>query len=205
MTEPDFTELDRLIRALSSDDRASADRAKESLKSLLKNDQTVEFLIQTGVSGPDPSDLLASGAVSALCLLGQDSRLSRKLLERMASSNSDERYRAAYIMKNIPQRDAFEGLKTFAADDPDENTKICCLHALMVLTLSETNLELSVAALFIAATKDKSFGVRHAGFECLSHMKDPSYESVLRAAANDSHHLISSSVETWIENHRSNH
>lgn len=191
--------LERLLRSLSTGDSVGSTIPPAEIAKELKSDGAIRAVIKCAVTWKGGPSEKALGAIAALRIVSKDSRLSGLLTERLSSKSAGIRYGAAYVLKNVPQARAFDALKVAALNDKDENVRICCLHALLALALGKKELQPPVAELCVTSTKHKSHGVRHAGYECLSHLGGTGYEAVLKVAAEDSNELIVKSAGTWMD------
>lgn len=191
--------LERLLESLSSGNSAGTKMSSRKIVKELASDGALRAVIKSAVTWRGAPNEKALGAIAALRIVSKDSRLSGLLTERLSSKSAGIRYRAAYVLKNVPQARAFDALKVAALKDEDENVRICCLHALLALALGKKELQPSVAELCVTSTKHKSHGVRHAGYECLSHLGGTGHEAVMKAAAEDSNSLIVKSATAWMD------
>lgn len=191
--------LERMLLSLSPGNVTVYTIPPEEVAKELKSDSAIRAVIKCAVTWRKAPTEKALGAIAALRIVSKDSRLPWLLTERLSSKSAGIRYRAAYVLKNVPQAMAFDALKVSALKDKDENVRICCLHALLALALGKKDLQPSVAELCVTSTRHKSHGVRHAGYECLAHLAGTGHEAIMRAAARDANALIAKSATAWMD------
>lgn len=190
--------MKRLLKKLSPANAGSKISPKEVAKEL-KSDRAIGEVVKCAVSWKGAPTKRAIAAIAALRLVRSDPRLPGLLMGRLASRSAEIRYGAAYALKNVPHGTALEVLRIRVLKDKNENVRICCLHALLALALTNKKLNSVVADLCAIATAHESHGVRHAGFECLSHLSGTGHKSIMKAASSDPNELIANSADAWMD------
>lgn len=199
-----MAEIDRLIIDIQSHDRSISEKAAEAMRSLLNKTGLVEKLLRQILESMESPTDPSLGALSALSMLREDSRISSLLLAELRSQNPQERIRAAWALKNLPQEASVKALKRAASTDSNAEVRIWSLHALRVLSLNSPGLESDLFEIYASAVRHKDSGVRHAAFECISRVKGEKYDSLLELASQDTDDRIKENFRSWTENRPKN-
>lgn len=199
MNEVLYGDLARLFQSQCSGDAANFSFSFEEIVKELGSDAAIRAVIRCAVTWKRAPSEKALGAIAALRTVRTDARVASLLTDRLSSRSAAIRYGAAYVLKNVPQANAFDALKDSALNDSNEDVRICSLHALLALALGNASLRPAVADLCVSSIRHKSHGVRHAGYECLAHLGGTGHAVVLKAAAKDPNAMIAKSAATWLD------
>ncbi|HBL15731.1 MAG TPA: hypothetical protein DD417_02925 [Elusimicrobia bacterium] len=188
--------LESLIAEL---DCADAGRSARAVGILMrrKDPSCVPLLLPLSVS---PNFTAACSALAVLPVFGDNRMICHFLLERLRSRDAGVRERAAFALKDLPQRRAFPALMKSATRDRNASVRAWSLHALSKLMWNNSKRMAACRRIFLKATRSPSPQIRHAGFEGLFSLPGDRLKRVLERALRDRDLTISkASAPDWAE------
>jgi HEAT repeat protein len=174
--------MNPLLKDIVSHDLGRAKKAEEVLKKALPQDilpQLLELAIDSGNS------LAADCACNVVASFRDNDDIAAFLKERLLSQDADVREKAAAVLSNAPQTQLLPLTRDCAEHDENKNIRVLCLHALREYAFNNPATEPNFVPIWLKAIEDSSAGVRGAGYECLSHVRDRKLDKIITRALSD--------------------
>lgn len=174
--------MNPLLEDIVSNDTGRAKKAEEVLKKVLPQNllpQLLELAIDSGNS------LAADCACNVIASFRDNDDIAAFLKERLLSQDAEIREQAAEVLSNAPQTQLLPLTRNCAEHDKNKNIRVLCLHALREYAYNNPESEADFVPIWLKAIEDSSAGVRSAGYECLSHVRDRKFDEIIAKALTD--------------------
>lgn len=174
--------MNPLLEDILSNDTGRAKKAEGILKKELPQSllpQLLELAIES------KNSLAADCACNVVASFRDNDHIASFLKERLLSQNAAVREQAAAVLSNAPQTQLIPLTREFAEHDENQNIRVFCLHALREHACNNPEAEADFIPIWLKAIEDGSAGVRGAGYECLSHVRDRAFDKIIANALTD--------------------
>lgn len=186
--------MNRLLADLESHEERRVARAVAALVKR-RDSRDIPALLRL-VIGRDSEAVF--NALRVLPAFGENRAIGRFLIEHLRNGSESVRENAAFALKDLPHADAARDLMRVAAKDRNPRVRIWALHALSSLARVHPDAARGAVPLFMHSTRSRFSGIRHAGYECLSALRDPKHRQILRRALYDPDPIVKISAPNWI-------
>lgn len=178
--------MNKLLLDLKSRNGKRAKRAEEALKANLQPELLPHLLKLATGREPVAQDC----AMNVVASFRDHTLIASFANKLLASKNSTQRLRGAYLMANAPQTHSLTKIKSLALNESREGVRILCIHALRTYAWNHPGSEKKFVSVWLEAIKSPKAGIRGAGYECLSHVRGTKYAAVVAKALQDPNKTI---------------
>lgn len=186
------------LKALSSGDPIKSKEAEEALKTALPSELLPELL---ALAIDTDNFSVAESACNVVASFRENAVIASFLKARLQSKDRAAREGAAWVLSHAPQGALLAQIEASAESDVDEAVRISCLNALRKYAWNQPDSEARFTPIWLRATEAAAPGVRGAGFECLSHVRDRKLDAVLERALTDADQMIRNLyARLWLKN-----
>lgn len=190
--------MNKLLEDIASNDPSRAKAAEEILKEQLPADLLPQLL----TLALDTNNFLAADCARNVIASFRDrDDIAAFLEERLLSRDVAIREQAAEVLSDAPQTRILPMIRDCAERDENQNIRVLCIHALREYAFNHPDSETDFIPTWLKAIEDSSAGVRGAGYECLSHVRDRKFDEIIARALTDPDPMIRAvSAPFWQKN-----
>lgn len=181
--------MNPLIEDIKSGDEKRANAAKARLQETMPA-ELLPALLALAVGQNDP--LASECATNVVASFGDNDAIVSFISNGLSSKDPDVREEAARLLMDAPQSKLVATARKCAEGDEQEGVRILCLHTLRNLAWNTPGSEGEFVSVWLKAIGDKNAGIRGAGYECLSHVRDRKFDAVIAKSLTDPDNTIRS-------------